>query len=382
MMHVSFKLNFKSLQQELSMLHQNLRGLSSNDKIIVFESDDWGSTRMPNKQVYDTLLRKGIPVDRSAYCKYDTLESTNDIAFLAEVFSKYRNSLGVNPKLTMNYVSSNPDFRKINDSGREVYFFEPFTQTYKKSSYASDAFGIVQKGINEGLFMPQFHGRDHVNVPLWFYLLKNNEAFKIAFEHGMWGLSRDVFPQIKKSIQATYDSTDLNYTMPSIFQGLELFEKQFGFKSKSFIANNYVWANELNETLKNNGIVHFQTMKYQLLPNKKNKKKKMIRRTFGSKNDFGQTFAPRNCAFEPTEFGHDHLYTLKQISRAFLYKKPAIISSHRINFVGGLYERKRDENLLELDKLIKKIIECWPEVKFLSSDQLHDYILNRNSLNF
>jgi predicted glycosyl hydrolase (DUF1957 family) len=158
-------------------------------------------------------------------------------------------------------------------------------------------------------------------------------------------------------------------------QGLDLFEEQFGFKSKSFIANNYVWANELNETLKDYGIEHFQTMKYQLLPNEKNYKKEMIRRPFGSKNDIGQTYSPRNCAFEPTEFDHDHLYTLKQIDRAFLYKKPAIISTHRINFVGGLDKRKRNENLLELDKLLKKIIERWPEVKFLSTDQLHEYIL-------
>jgi hypothetical protein len=88
----------------------------------------------------------------------------------------------------------------------------------------------------------------------------------------------------------------------------------------------------------------------------------------------GQTYAPRNCTFEPTESKHDHLYTLKQINSSFFYKKPAIITTHRINFVGGLDKRKRDQNLLELDSLLKNIIKRWPEVIFLSSDQLHNYI--------
>jgi hypothetical protein len=365
---------------EISSLHSNLRGLKSSDMIVIFESDDWGSIRVPSKQVYDILLQKGIPVDRSAYCKYDTLETREDITLLAEVFGKYNNSEGVSPKLTMNYVSANPDFKKIDENRRECYFFEPFTETYKKSANSSNVIEVVKKSIEEKLFMPQFHGRDHVNVPLWLDLLKRDSAFKIAFEYGMWGLSRDVFPHIKKSIQATYDSTDLNYTKQSIMQGLELFEQQFGFKSKTFIANNFIWANELNEVLNNQGIEHFQTMKYQLLPNEENEKRKMIRRTFGSKNNFGQTYAPRNCAFEPSESGHDHMYTLKQISSAFFYKKPAIISTHRINFVGGLDKRRRDKNLLELDSLFKNIIYKWPDVKFLFSSELHDFIENNEFL--
>lgn len=365
-----------TFRNEIALLDLNLFGQRVNDKIVVFESDDWGSTRMTSKKAYNDLLEFGIPVDKSTYCKYDILESSDDISCLAEVLSAHKNGLGKSPKFTLNYVSANPDFKKIKDSELNEYFCEPFSETYKKSEHAVDTFKNVQKGIQELLFVPQFHGRDHVNVPLWLQLLKTNDKFRKAFDYGIWGLSRDVFPEFSKSIQATYESTDLDYTKSSILEGLELFERQFGFKSKSFIANNYVWANELNDVLKNQGVMHFQSMKYQLLPNEKGEKKKMLRRTFGSINDKGQTYAPRNCAFEPTEFGHSHLHTLKQIKRAFFYKKPAIISTHRINFVGGLDIKKRDKNLFELNTLLKKIIEIWPDVKFVSSDQIHEVILN------
>jgi hypothetical protein len=371
-----------NIKLEFSSYFLNRRGLKTNKRIVVFESDDWGSIRMTNKATYNALLQKGIPVDKSVYCKYDTLESVDDVNRLAELFGKYKNYNDENPKLTMNYVTANPDFDKIGESDKEEYFFEPFTDTYKKLASSIDVFDIVKTGIVENLFMPQFHGRDHVNVPLWLNLLKTNEAFKIGFEYGIWGLSKDVFPKMRKSIQATYDSVDLNYTKSSIVEGLSLFKEQFGFGSNSFIANNYVWSNDLNETLKNYGVAHFQTMKYQLHPPCFDENKFKIRRYFGSINEFGQTYAPRNCAFEPTEFGHDHLYTLKQISRAFFYKKPAIISTHRINFVGGLDERKRDVNLSELDLLIKKIVLFWPDVTFLSSDQLNGLILEQSNNDF
>ena len=48
-------------------------GYKTNRKIVVFESDDWGSIRMPSKLAYSNLLNKGIDVDKSYL--YDTLDS-------------------------------------------------------------------------------------------------------------------------------------------------------------------------------------------------------------------------------------------------------------------------------------------------------------------
>ena len=35
----------------------NARGWKTKRKIVVFESDDWGMTRMPSKKIYDELLQ-------------------------------------------------------------------------------------------------------------------------------------------------------------------------------------------------------------------------------------------------------------------------------------------------------------------------------------
>ena len=61
---------------------------------------------------------------------------------------------------------------------------------------------------------------------------------------------------------------------------------------------------------------------------------------------------------------------LSQIKKAFLFRQPAVITAHRINFVGGIEEKNRTDNLKAFDQLIKTILKKWPDVEFMSSDEL------------
>lgn len=362
------------LKSLISNIHTNLYGKKTPKRIIIIESDDWGSIRIPNTKVFNKLLNSGIPVDKSAYCKYDTLESEEDVSFLLEVLSSVKNKEGKNLILTANFVVANPDFQKIKADNFVHYHNEPISKTYKKLMGHENVLDIVHQGLNQGLIKPQFHGREHVNVPLWLELLQNNKDFKLAFELGMWGLSKDVFPSMRKSIQATYDSEDINYCNTSIKDGLMLFKEIFGFHSKSFIANNYIWSSEIEQVLFDSGVRHFQGMKYQLLPLNLDRKRDKRRIYFGQMNKLGMTYGVRNCSFEPIEYGDDASKTLRQINTAFLLKKPAIIRTHRINFSGGMCKKTRDKNLKEFKTLLGNIVKKWPDVIFMSSDQLFDLI--------
>ena len=51
----------------------NIPGWSSRRKIVVIESDDWGSIRMPSRTIYDNLKRHRIDVDTNPFNKYDNL---------------------------------------------------------------------------------------------------------------------------------------------------------------------------------------------------------------------------------------------------------------------------------------------------------------------
>ena len=61
---------------------------------------------------------------------------------------------------------------------------------------------------------------------------------------------------------------------------------------------------------------------------------------------------------------------LADIQQAFDCKQPAIISNHRASFVGGIEDKNREKGLKALDKLLPQIIKKWPDVEFISINEL------------
>ena len=61
---------------------------------------------------------------------------------------------------------------------------------------------------------------------------------------------------------------------------------------------------------------------------------------------------------------------------AYYWNKPAIISTHRLNYVGYINPSNRDKNLKLLDHLLSSILKKWPDVEFMTSVELGDTILN------
>jgi hypothetical protein len=375
-----------AIKRQLSNHLVNVSGWTTSRKIVVLESDDWGSIRMPSVAAYNNLLDAGIAVNKSPYCKYDNLCSVADLDALFSVMQKHIDSVGNNPVLTANVVVANPDFDAIKASDYQVYSYEAIDQTFARFFPNEKPLAMWKEGLDNKLFLPQFHGREHVNVALWLEKLQQKDAtFLKAFEEKCWGISNDIFSTTTKSIQASFDYTrpeELVFMKESIVDGLQLFKKLFGFASESFIPNNYIWPIELNETLQQNNIRVMQGMKYQLLPKQLGEtKRKKIRRyngqLVGENNPILQTV--RNVQFEPSllpanEKDHSVSRCLEQIQTAFLWKKPAIITTHRINFCGTLSEENRVSNLKLFDQLLGEITKRWPEVEFMTTVALSKII--------
>lgn len=361
----------------------NARGWRTNRKIVVIESDDWGAIRMPNIDVNRVYEKLGYSINKNPYCKFDTLASSEDLEALFDTLSKFKDKDGNSVVMTLNTVVGNPAFKKIEDSKFEEYFFEPFTDTLKHYFPKENVFDLWRQGINSGLIQPQYHGREHVNVPLWLEELKrNNKPLTDAFHLNFWGIPEDIYEPLRLNIQASYDSDKkehLDFYKTSIREGLELFKNIFGFNSKTFIANNYTWPSSLNEELHENSVKGLQGMKYQKLPIDNVRGIREKNEVFtGKTNSFGQTYTVRNCIFEPSHFNanFDNVgKCLSQIQQAFFFKKPAIITSHRLNYIGSLHEKNRTTNLEYLNSMLQSITKKWPEVEFLSSDQLIETII-------
>ena len=63
----------------------NIRGWKTNRKIIVIESDDWGSIRMPDNKTYNKLQNSRISNSLSLYDRLDSLEHREDLQALLSI---------------------------------------------------------------------------------------------------------------------------------------------------------------------------------------------------------------------------------------------------------------------------------------------------------
>ena len=84
----------------------------------------------------------------------------------------------------------------------------------------------------------------------------------------------------------------------------------------------------------------------------------------------------RNVVFEPTSNSSSVTIALKQIQTAFFWNRPAIISSHRVDFCGHIDPKNRKIGIQALRELLQKIVRRWPEVEFMSSAELGKDIQN------
>jgi hypothetical protein len=359
----------------------NLPGWRTNRKILVIESDDWGSIRMPSRETYKKCLKAGYPVDKNAYERYDSLASEEDLELLFQCLTSFKDQNGNYPVVTANCVVANPDFKKIREDDFKVYHYEVITETFRRYPRHAKNMDLWKRGIAENIFFPQFHAREHLNVSLFLQSLQNGD------HDARWGFENEMPGSIPISSgkegnrfiePLRYSSTSDKITKLKIYlEGLDLFQCLFGYHSKSIIPPNYTWSPDFDEAVFERGVTSFQGNRKMIEPMPDNKIK-IHHHYLGKKNRFGQVYMVRNAIFEPSLFGIrisnpiDHC--LKDINSAFRMHKPAIISSHRLNYVGYIDSTNRNENLKLLSELLKSILKNWPDIEFMSSVKLASII--------
>jgi hypothetical protein len=369
--------NIISIKRSLTPYYKNLFGWRTNRKIVVIESDDWGSIRMPSKHVYEKCVEAGYRVDQNPFERYDSLLSEDDLELLFDLLTSYKDSKGNYPVITANALVANPGFEKIRNSGFKEYHYELITETFKNYPNHARCLEIWKEGLKSGIFYPQSHGREHLNVSLFMNALQNSDKDALfGFNYRMPGsIPNGVIGGRNQFVESlNYNSQeDKNEKIKIIIEGLRLFKKLFGYTSESFIPPNYFWSPDFDKQMADEGVRFFQGNLKMMEPQFDGKFKFHTNR-LGDENIFGQKYLVRNVIFEPslsTSINNQILQNcLYQISVAFRLNKPAVICTHRINFAGSLDEQNRDRNLKMLNDLLSIIVRKWPEVEFMNSVQL------------
>ena len=362
----------------------NIPGWRTKRKIVVIESDDWGSIRMDSPEAYRHFLSLGYPVDECPYNRYDMLESNTDLEMLFEVLDSVKDKHGRPAVLTANSLVANPDFSKIEADNFKNYHYEVFTDTLKRYPNHDRVYDLYHQGIQNKLIKPQFHGREHLNVARWMQDLHDGDkSAREAFKYNMFSVhaKHDYDNGLEYMEALDYDNVEQLNSFKSILEeGTEVFEHLWGYKSASFIASCYIWPTEIEQILKDKGVKYIQGMVAHAVPTISKFDYQYKYHFQGTRNTHGQRYVIRNAFFEPSHYAKwDNVNKcLKRIDIAFRWYKPAVISSHRLNYMGGLDPMNRESGLKKLSSLLKEIVKRWPDVEFMSTDQLGDLMEGSN----
>ncbi len=353
----------------------NFPGKRLAKKYIVFESDDWGSERIPSLDVLKYLRSSGFNIRSNPFNYLDSLETGDDLSALFETLIKFKDNKGNHPVITANSVVANPDFEKIMASDYQEYHYESIVDTYRKKKNCENSFSLIQEGMSSEIFHPQFHGREHLNVQQWLHALRSgNDLLLKAFNAGIYAIDIKNSLYSRANFTAAFDrdsENEVSLHREIIHEGISLFNKIFGYVPESFIAPCYIWYPELEPILLEKGIKYIQGLPIQYVPSR-NKGYKKKYHYQGEKNKRMQRYFIRNCFFEPALNNGiipiDEI--MKRLKIIFYWGKPAIIGTHRINFIGSLNEDNRKRNLEQLSLLIKKILNQYPDAEFTTTDKL------------
>ncbi len=361
----------------------NIPGWSTKRHIIVFESDDWGSIRTRSKKDYDEMLSDGLNISDCIFTKYDSLESNTDLERLFGVLGKYKDSTGRHPVFTPMCIVANPNFESIKDKDFTEYVYESMTETCKRYPNHDRVLNLWHEGIKNRLFVPALHGREHFNYSRWMENISTNKGMRIAFEHQSIGSNCYKGERIMEYLGAFKPShrSDLPMLKQVVLDAGRLFEEICGYKPTHFIAPNEEPMYGLDPTFAQIGIKYMTNAKMRRSYLGDGHRKLEFTWLGKYYKDLNIINISRNGGFEPASTEIDSISScMYDISSAFMYHKPCVLSSHRVNYIGSIDEKNATNGLLKLDELLKEILKRWPDVEFMTSTELGEIIRKEKGL--
>lgn len=373
-----------ALKSSLILNAKNLIGWRTKRKIVVISVDDYGNVRLNSKKAREAMSQAGLKV-YSRFDAYDTLETRQDLEELYSVLTSVKDKHGRHAIFTPFAMPCNIDFETMEKEGYDRYRYEHLPQTYGKlEALQPDAYNgawaLWKEGMGKGLMIPLFHGREHLNLKLFEEKLqrRDHEVMTALKNRSYTSISSDEYSTMSAMAAFDFWEFDENERFHNIIQdGLDQFEKVYEYRSDHFNPPGGREHPVIHSTLKECGVKYIDTPLFKTEHQGNGKFKKVFNYT-GKKNREGQMYLVRNVVFEPTENRSISWvdFTMKQIEAAFRWNRPAIISSHRVNYCGHIVEANRKKGLDALQRLLHQIVKKWPDVEFMAANELGDIITN------
>ena len=365
---------------------KNIWGWKTQRKILVLSVDDYGNVRLDSGKARQKMDDAGLLV-RSRFDAFDTMETKEDLEILYETLMSVKDKNGNNAKITAFALPCNIDFERMEIENYNDYYYELLPTTFKKLT-AKDpnayrgTWKLWKNGVDKGLLVPQYHGREHLNLKVFKEKLKNKDKeISVALKNRSYtSISNSGYKTINYTAAFDFWDPAENLVLSNILiDGINQFQNVFGYRPEHFMPPTSNIHASLFPIIKREGIKYMDTNLIHKQHQGFGKYIKSYNFT-GKKVNSGIKYFVRNVVFEPTvNNGIDWVgFSLDQIESAFRWNRPAILSSHRVNFCGYIDPKNRSMGITALYDLLKKVVTRWPDVEFMSANELGNLITKSN----
>ena len=309
--------------------------------VFIIESDDWGPGPAEHAQALTRLA--------SILCRFVDRRGRHPVTTLGLVLSApdTGRTIGANFNQLHRLMLSDPRFREVRRS--------------------------IALGVERGVFAPQLHGLEHYWPPALLAAARTDPAVKSWLSQKEIPASEDLPP----SLQSRW--TDAR-TLPSqpihsdlvrhaVAEEVSAFEAYLGRRPAVVVPPTFVW----NETAE----AAWAAAEVEVLvtPGRRNSGRDA---TGGLISDGGPvlncergvgglTYLVRDVYFEPA-LGHSSAQALSAIERKNDLGRPALIETHRFNFVGNT--AKTESSFRALESVLEAVLRRFPDTRFMSCEEL------------
>jgi len=337
--------------------------MAFREPIVVFESDDWGKTGMEAEVELPTQFG-----ERTRFWSYDRLETAEELESLFALLQSYASRVERPPVFTANFIVSNPDVATTQRSQFSTLHLKPIDESHPQ------LLETWKMGIEKKVFYPQYHGRLHYNAARYLHDLQKNDALQKLFLAGIQG-GRELFNDGQFGYYSEYQNYETEATPVDLHEwiaaGLADFSRIFGFESTTTVCPNYVINVRDLAPFANTSIKFLQAGNKFL--RQQDGAEVLTNYCQGTKLTHGLTSLARNHKFEPCREKHEWQADFSIKSAMYWMNKgiPAVLDTHRLNYIGKFAENSRAQLKRLLDELTKI-----PNVRFLTSPELGEAITN------
>jgi hypothetical protein len=341
-------------------------GLAFSRPLVVLQSDDWGRVGIRDREGYELLRSQGLRLGEHAYDLY-SLETAEDVATVASLLGRHRDSTGRPPCLVMNICTANLDFKSMREGGFKEVETLPLAQGLPGSWSRPGLFEAYRAGRDQGVFYPAVHGTTHF-CPLAVENALAEAGSRAELLRLLWAAETPSIYWRMPWIGYEYWNPekphagflDAERQRGLIEKACENFSAVFGVRPNSGCAPGYRANADTHRAWSEAGL-------------------RVTENGTGSGlraphvDEFGILHLYRTIDFEPSQRELDVEKYMQVAGNCFARGLPVIISVHSINFHSSLKDF-RTPSIAALDSLLSALESKYPELLYVHDEDMYGIV--------